>query len=116
MFQIKFNVGGKGLTHGLIGQVQKLVDALRAADGCASGCNVINLRITLLDGKEHLDSEKGNSRTARERESNLGDNEEVQTVLAPFAELHGIPQVKVTGAVTKDYAAYLEEAMTSSGR
>lgn len=156
--QIKYNVGGKGLTHGLRGQVAKLVRALKIAamndvtssvqhddnvdnreGGRGANANSIaghnlaeaerasmvrlhrgksnhgikRVTIKLLNGNDHLDIEKKNLVKAR-GDSQFNSVKEVQTVLEPIAQLRGLVDLEVTGAVTKMYTEYLRmEALSS---
>lgn len=114
---IKYNVGGKGLTHKLSGQVQKLVDALRAVNheddtnGIESS-RLNSLRIKVSNGNDHLNREKRS--IVRNRESEIRGVQEVQTVLSPFSDMRGIIKVEFEGAVTSSYADYLRKSMTIS--
>lgn len=107
---IKYNVGGKGLTHGLRKQVQKLVDALSPSDVDAAGLNSVN--VTLTNGNKYLDSEKRSIVRARDHE--FRDDDEVQTVLEPLAKLPRITTVKIQGAVTDTFANQLRDSMVRS--
>lgn len=115
---IKFNVGGKGLTHGLRAQVGRLVGALqppaadeeeaRAREEGTEGLGLQSLTVRLLNGNEHLDAEKRG--VVRSREAVRGVDE-VQTVLEPLRELRGVARTEITGAVTEEFVAELREAM-----
>ncbi|GAB7343758.1 hypothetical protein MBLNU457_1733t1 [Dothideomycetes sp. NU457] len=104
---IKYNVGGPGLTHGLREQVQKLVNAIKPSSEEHTGLN--SLRVTLINGNKYMDAEKRNFVRARENE--FRGDEQVQTVLDPFAELHHITNVEILGASTAGYADHLREIM-----
>ena len=112
---IKYNVGGKGLTYGLRDQVRKLVDALNATvneqtQEAGSECPLNILRVTLLNGNDHLDYDKRNR--VLMREDKIRGVEEVQIVLSPFADLHGIANVDIQGAVLPEYASSLRKSMS----
>lgn len=111
---IKYNVGGKGLTHGLRLQVETLVNALRPLEdngkhsqGQEVHLNTIDVR--LLNGNDHLDHEKKG--IARIHEDKMRSVQEVQTVLEPLARLHGIAKVTIHGAVTREFAQHLRATM-----
>jgi len=104
---IKYNVGGKGLTHGLREQVQRLVDALKPPSEDETGLN--SIRVTLINGNKFMDVEKRNFVRARENE--FRGDDQVQGVLEPFADLRHITEVVILGASTPEYAEYLREAM-----
>jgi len=104
---IKYNVGGKGLTHGLRNQVQKLVDALRPHSEDRSGIN--SIQVILINGNKFMDSEKRS--IVRAKNNEYREDEEVQTVLEPMAELIHITNVKLEGALTQEFAQRLQERM-----
>lgn len=114
--QIKFNVGGKGLTHGLRNQVARLVDALRMAALAQGHDKEIQdpddlqglrwLTLKLLNGNDHLDAEKGSM--VRAREQSIRGIEEVQTVLEPLMKLKSLVRLGVSGAVTEEFVKLLE--------
>ncbi|KAJ9620255.1 hypothetical protein H2203_008020 [Taxawa tesnikishii (nom. ined.)] len=127
---IKFNVGGKGLTHGLEMQVARLVKALEPP-GNSPNCDVESgkgkrteqrsgqrheglkrISVKLLNGNDHLDAEKRTK--VKARESNIRGATEVQTVLDPLAKLKGLVSVELTGAVTEEFAAMLRGKMTEA--
>jgi len=120
--QIKFNVGGKGLTHGLRAQVARLVDAVKTAPNADLKLNTIQrgkrkgvqgvkrLTIKLLNGNDHLDADKRNR--VRARESSISGVEEVQTVLEPLLSLRGLVSIKITGAVTDAFVEQLRTEVT----
>lgn len=115
---IKYNVGGKGLTHGLTSQVQILVDRLRQDNDVETLCEQSRIRLglrslhlKLMNGNDHLDTEKKSIVRQREIARNI---EEVQKVLAPFAELCGLSRVQIEGAVSEEYAEFLESSMTQT--
>ncbi|KAG8630475.1 hypothetical protein KVT40_002094 [Elsinoe batatas] len=96
---IKYNVGGNGLTYGLWNQVKKLADVFSSREGSVAGLNV--LHVELINGNEYLDCEKRGIVRARER---VQGTEDVQHVLEPLRQLRGIADIKVTGAVTSEFA------------
>ncbi|KAK4983504.1 hypothetical protein LTR50_007177 [Elasticomyces elasticus] len=113
---IKYNVGGKGLTHGLRLQVEKLVKALmrprrdgNAAPGPANeGRGSFSaVLVRLVNGNAVLDVEK--RAAVRAREGGLRSVEEVQSVLDPLADLEDVRRVCVTGAATAAFVQSLEE-------
>lgn len=113
---IKFNVGGKGLTHGLRKQVQRLVDALKlpAFEGDENGTGgrrLAKLNIRVSNGNAVLDSIK--SQIVRDREGSVRVSEDLEEMLEPFAELRGVREVGITGAVTNTFARKLERTMMS---
>lgn len=107
---IKFNVGGKGLTHGLRKQVEKLAQAMKT-EAASEGLKIIEVK--LLNGKEHLDAEKRS--IIRGREAIIRGNDDVQTVLEPLIGLRGLLQVSLLGAVSADFARDLSRRMTTPG-
>jgi len=104
---IKYNVGGRGLTHGLRLKVQELVDALQPRD-CSDSC-IRSLDVDLRNGNDHLDGEKQGIVRAREHE--IAGDGDVQVVLEPFADLHRVNRARIRGAVTKDFANALRQSM-----
>lgn len=101
--EIKYNVGGKGLTHGLRSQVAKLTQALTSIDNEEQGLRRLTLR--LHNGNDHLDAEKRNAIKAKE--PSIRGVEEVQTVLEPLQALKGLVHLDVTGSVTDDFVEQL---------
>ena len=107
---IKYNVGGKGLTHGLRDQVQKLVDALRPPSDDHSGLNAIQVK--LVNGNTLAAREKRRVVQTTGMKNEWSDDEEVQKVLEPMAELHHITSIQIQGAVTSDFAQHLQYIMS----
>jgi len=108
--QIKFNVGGKGLTHGLRRQVQRLVTALKPPDPLTDRrLTKINIRIS--NGNAVIDALKSDP---RQRDAGYRVSDDVETMLEPFKQLYGVREVSVSGAVTVLFARELEAAMTST--
>lgn len=112
--QIKFNVGGKGLTHGLRRQAQRLVDALKpeADKNDEELRRLARLDIRVSNGssvtdsiKSELDKQRDGPRVSRD----------IEIMLAPFLQLRGVRSASVSGAVTAEFAAELEESMRSLG-
>lgn len=109
--QIKYNVGGKGLTHGLRGQFARLIEALNVApmvrmndkeklsEGRKGGLK--RLTVKLLNGNDHLDAEK--RKMVKARDASIRGVQEVQTVLEPLMELKGLANLEITGAVTEEF-------------
>lgn len=113
---IKYNVGGKGLAFGLQGQMRTLVTAFLTPESpqnpgakTRNSHNVKRISVKLLNGNDHLDTEKRN--VVKARETSIRGVDQVQTVLEPLNELRDVVQVEITGAVTDEYAHYLTGAM-----
>ncbi|KAK4501371.1 hypothetical protein PRZ48_007179 [Zasmidium cellare] len=121
---IKFNVSGKGLTHGLRKQVKRLVNALQppppsdeededgyvvvqAAKKDERQLAKVNIRVS--NGNVYLDQIK--SEAVRQREVGNKISEDVAEMLEPFGDLRGVREVAISGAVTNDFARSLEETM-----
>ncbi|GAM86839.1 hypothetical protein ANO11243_048590 [Dothideomycetidae sp. 11243] len=102
---IKYNVGGKGLTHGLKKQVEKLADMLLSDTGRGGAVNLLHVELT--NGNEHLDHEKQGMVRARDKE--VRGSAEIQGVLEPLRRLKGVASIQITGAVTKEFARALCE-------
>ncbi|KAI7327172.1 hypothetical protein KC315_g7276 [Hortaea werneckii] len=129
---IKFNVGGKGLTHGLRRQVQRLVNALKprlppSDDGEVAGDDpepgqredenerpryLTNLIIRVSNGNTVLDSIK--SDIVRQREGGIRENEDLEVMLEPFRQLYGVHNCSISGAVNLDFARELETSVRST--
>ncbi|KAI6891874.1 hypothetical protein KC318_g10256 [Hortaea werneckii] len=128
---IKFNVGGKGLTHGLRRQVQRLVNALKPRlpppddNGVVGGDSeggqredesenprhLTNLIIRVSNGNTVLDSIK--SDIVRQREGGIRVNEDLEVMLEPFRQLYGVHNCSISGAVNLDFARELETSVRS---
>ena len=112
---IKFNVGGRGLTHGLRRQIQRLVNALRSPvqnDGAESDDRQLaKVNIRVSNGNAVLDALK--SDIVRQREGGIKVSEDLEEMLEPFGDLRGVREVNINGAVTERFARALEEKMTS---
>jgi len=107
---IKFNVSGKGLTHGLRRQVQRLVVALQpehVPDKAPQGrLNRVTVRVS-----------NGNAITDSLNARGCGSpkvSEDIAEMLQPFGCLCGVQYAKVMGAVGDDVARRLEEEMRST--
>ncbi|KAI7408319.1 hypothetical protein KC328_g89 [Hortaea werneckii] len=129
---IKFNVGGKGLTHGLRRQVQRLVNALKprlppSDDGEVAGDDpepgqredenerpryLTNLIIRVSNGNTVLDSIK--SDIVRQREGGIRENEDLEVMLEPFRQLYGVHNCSISGAVNLDFARELDTSVRST--
>ncbi|KAK5134911.1 hypothetical protein LTR08_006001 [Meristemomyces frigidus] len=124
---VKFNVGGKGLTHGLKRQVQRLVNALKApspAENEGEGTTttatteleprrLTKLAICVSNSNATLDAIKAIST----RESDNNNNKPVpdlEVLLEPFRQLYGVREVSVRGAVAQEFARGLESSMRST--
>lgn len=116
--QIKYNVGGKGLTHGLRGQVARLIEALNVTpmirmsdeerllkDRNGKGGRK-RLIVNLLNGNDHLDAEKRSM--VKARDASIRGVQEVQTVLEPLMELKGLANLEITGAVTEEFVKQIK--------
>lgn len=134
---IKFNVGGKGLTHGLRRQVQRLVNALQPVHASedvvhtyeadsehseqyveSPACKDVESRrlakvfIRVSNGNAVMDSIK--SEIVRQREGSIRVNEDLEEMLEPFGDLAGVREASVTGAVNEAFAVVLTERMKSA--
>ncbi|KAK5169248.1 hypothetical protein BJ546DRAFT_962837 [Cryomyces antarcticus] len=101
---IKYNCGGSGLSHGIRLRVQKLADALLVVDGIG------RLYVRFVNSNLILDDEKRSKVHARDGVDGTL-TETTQMVLEPLRSLLGVRDARVTGAVTKEFARGLEEAM-----
>jgi hypothetical protein len=101
---IKYNCGGRGLSEGVRGQIQRLVDVL--------GTNTDGLgRVTVkLEGNAVLDAIRKKAVRAKEKYQNGGVD---QSVLEPFGSLVNVGSSSVEGNVDLTYARALEEEMSS---
>jgi hypothetical protein len=112
---LKFNVGGKGLTHGMKRQVQRLVNAFKAKDeesgsaGTNTHLNKINVRVS--NSNTILESIK--SEAVHQRKGHR-ICEGVEEMLEPFGQLYGVHDVMTGGAVSQEYARDLESKMRST--
>jgi hypothetical protein len=113
---IKFNVSGKGLTHGLRKQIQRLVNALQTSDNPKSEevKRLAKISIRVSNGNAFLDQVK--SEIVRQREGTIKISEDLEIMLEPFTTLRGIREVQVSGAVTDKFAGILKEKMMSLKR
>lgn len=127
---IKFNVSGKGLTHGLKKQVQRLVNALQPPpcpekddeegngserdghDSTGEERRLAKVQIRVSNGNVYLDQIK--SEAVRQREAGSKISEDVAEMLEPFGDLRGVREVAISGAVTDDFARTLSETMRST--
>jgi hypothetical protein len=100
---IKYNCGGRGLSEGVRGQIQKLVDVLSTnTDGLG--------RVTVkLEGNAVLDAIRKRAVRAKEKYQNGGVD---QSVLEPFGSLVNVGSSNVGGNVDLAYARALEERMS----
>lgn len=123
---IKYNVSGKGLTHGLRKQVQRLVDGLspqllpapemksendaeRAEVHHQQDRRLAKVAIRVVNGNAVLDQVK--SDIIRKREGSIRVNEDLEEMLEPFGELRGVREVDISGAVTDVFAQNLRASM-----
>lgn len=158
---IKFNVSGKGLTHGLKKQVRRLVDALQPASvsqGVENGARgfltssdvgtvdsphqppdpivekdwvyvthadvqpetelaerrLAKVMVQVSNGNVFLDQIKSDA--VKAREGSVRTSEDLEEMLEPFADLRGVREVAVTGAVTDSFSEKLRNEMMSSER
>ena len=133
---IKFNVGAKGLVHGLTRQVQRLVVALRSADreseedgkrsdsGLAkvhvllksdtapqrTAANLLGCLVETRLEKERLQCGQSNSELHR-RAAETSDD--LEKILEPFSCLRRVREATVGGAVTDQFATNLQNLMRS---
>nr|POE76216.1 vacuolar membrane protein pep3 [Quercus suber] len=112
--QIKFNVGGKGLVHGLQRQVQRLVDALSPSSSSSppygdDRAQISHLTLRVSNGSAVSDSIK--TELERRRVSPPRIAQDLETMLSPFLQLSRIREVSVGGAITPEFAAQLEKRM-----
>lgn len=108
---IKFNVGGKGLTHGLRLRVQLLVNALREGDEGHEDKRLTRVNIRVSNGNAVLDQLK--SDIVRQREGGIKVAEDLEEMLEPFEDLRGVREVSIGGAVTEQFADKLAAKMRS---
>ncbi|KAK3716815.1 hypothetical protein LTR37_006165 [Vermiconidia calcicola] len=108
---IKFNVGGKGLTHGLRLRVQLLVNALRGGSGGHEDKRLTRVNIKVSNGNAVLDQLK--SDIVRQREGGIKVAEDLEEMLEPFEDLRGVREVSIGGAVTEQFADKLAVKMRS---
>ncbi|KAK7190068.1 hypothetical protein DPSP01_006365 [Paraphaeosphaeria sporulosa] len=101
---IKFNCGGRGLTAGIRGRVQELVDLLVAVP------NLHRLHVHLIDGAiSRVRFPSGRVH----RVQDVQNFSTSQTVLDPFKGLYGVRKARVTG-VSEAYAKLLEVSMAET--
>lgn len=105
---IKFNVSGKGLTHGLTRQVRKLVRALQPAQinekTSYEERRLYKVNIRVSNGTAVLDQIKNGS---------VKIADDVEEMLEPFGSLRGVRNVQIAGAVAKDFSDSLAKKMMS---
>ena len=122
---IKFNVSGKGLTHGLRKQVQRLVNTFRDAERGVSNVGISELQgrrtaaeedrclthvsIQVSNGNAVLDQIR--SGIPRQCEEDVKFNEDVEQMLGPFGDLRGVRDAAITGAISSQFAEALREKM-----
>jgi hypothetical protein len=107
---IKFNVGGSGLVYGLKLQVEKLVKALKKAEG-EEGLRRLTMR--LQNGSDGVP--EGEKRlVGRNREREVRSTDEVQGVLEPLKEISGLREVILYGAITDAYKEDLRNSMLAT--
>ncbi|KAK4548551.1 hypothetical protein LTR36_009461 [Oleoguttula mirabilis] len=119
---LKFNVGGKGLTHGLRRQVQRLVNALKPPPqqpGGNADCNNVERRLTKVtirvsNGNAVLDAVKPD--IIRQREGGIKVAGDLELMLEPLRQLYGVREVSISGAVMEDLARSLTTSMRSDQR
>lgn len=109
---IKFNVSGKGLTHGLRRQVQRLVTALQPEhednQDPSGRLNRVIVRVS-----------NGNAITDSLNARGCGSpkvSEDVAEMLEPLGCFRAVQNAKVMGAVGDNVARRLEEEMRTTGR
>jgi hypothetical protein len=111
---IKYNVSGKGLTYGLQKQVQRLIDALRPPsldhEPGARRC-LYKVHVRISNGNAVIDQIK--SEAGRQKDGQTKVAQDLEEMLAPFGDLHGVRDVAITGAVSKTFARILRERMMS---
>lgn len=109
---IKYNISGKGLTHGIRRQVQRLVNALQPEEDEEGdeSLSLTKVSIRVSNGNTCLDQIK--SDVVRQREGNR-INSDVEEMLEPFSDWRAVREVTITGAVTDNFARELEAKMKS---
>lgn len=122
---IKFNVSGKGLTHGIRKQVQKLVLALQPLEEQHTDLlagrqplsrvmiRVSNSNVVLENINSRRDSSKDCSQKSRDASVADRCKEDVEEMLAPFGELASVGNATVIGVVSYEFASQLEQRMMS---
>ena len=120
---IKFNVSGKGLSHGLRKQVQRVVNALRLPDVTYANttnseneqpCVIVNghrrlLRVSVRVHNNKMGLDLRKYPIVRERDGDMKFNEDVEEILEPFSHLRGVRHLAITGAVSDRFAHGLKE-------
>ncbi|KAF1971812.1 hypothetical protein BU23DRAFT_173297 [Bimuria novae-zelandiae CBS 107.79] len=102
--EIKYNCGGRGLTAGIRGRVQELVDLLVLVP------NLHRLHVHLIDGAiSRVRFPSGRLHRVQDVQNYTTS----QTVLDPFKRLHGVRKAQVTGA-NETYAEALETSMAET--
>lgn len=117
---IKFNVGGKGLTHGLRRQVQRLVNALKPgpeqstkdAEHDSTERRLTKVIVRVSNGNAVLDDLK--SRGGRQREGEITVANDLELMLEPMRQLYGVRTVSISGAITETFARDLEASMRNT--
>jgi len=102
---IKYNCGGRGLSEGVRGQIQRLVDILAMN---TSGLGRVTVR---LEGNAVLNAIRKRAVKAIEHYESGGVD---QSVLDPFTHLTNVSSPNVGGNVNATYARKLEEKMNAS--
>lgn len=111
---IKFNVSGSGFTHGLRRQVSRLVKALKAAEQLGEERQLAKVVVRVSNANAVLEAIK--SDFIRQREGAFSVADDLEEILAPFAQLRGVRDVSVGGAVADGFARELEDRMRSTER
>ncbi|KAF2484683.1 hypothetical protein BDY17DRAFT_296130 [Neohortaea acidophila] len=107
MGMIKFNVGGKGLIHGLKRQVQRLAIALGAGQQDSGDETDADRRLAKISiVLESSQPQRGRGTT--------DSSKDLQDILEPFSYLRGVRHATVGGAVSPQFAEELIRTMKST--
>lgn len=113
---IKYNVSGKGLTHGLRRQVQRLANALKPGDGEGRELTRLVVRVSNSAVSDTAYTRRSAGEPAAVSVSAISLLEDSDTVLMPLRQLYGVREASVSGAVTTEFALELEALMRRKER
>lgn len=113
---IKFNISGKGLVHGLRKQIQRLVLALQPLTGEETDHTKLSrVIISISSSNAVLDTIKALPNAACTTQVSKGSMpDDVKEMLEPFGDLAGVREVRITGAISDEFAHELETRMRSN--